>query len=170
MLSPKTVSESASGKIVSTVLPLARNSSTCAESCMPHSIGCLVRPPNGESTSTRLVSDGQVRVFVNSPVSPSMYRAVTQAVRLAPLGGTRGDRVHQGDSAGTIEHHWLARAGIDSSDENGRWTGQLSLGSREEAVIARQFDRTHHRRMPRPVRALPLPSGAACRPHPKQRR
>ena len=40
-------------KVVSTLLPRARSSSTCAASCMPHSCGCRDLPPNGDSTSTR---------------------------------------------------------------------------------------------------------------------
>lgn len=39
-----------SGKIVSTLLPRTRSSSTCAASCMPQSSGCRDLPSNGDST------------------------------------------------------------------------------------------------------------------------
>ena len=35
------------------LLPPALSSSTCAVSCISHARGCIVRPPNGDNTSTR---------------------------------------------------------------------------------------------------------------------
>src|SRR6185312_8581971 len=46
-------SELLSGKIVSTLLPRARSSSTWVARSMPHSSGIRDLPPNGDSTSTR---------------------------------------------------------------------------------------------------------------------
>jgi hypothetical protein len=52
-LTPNALRELLSGKMVSTLLPRARSSSTCAARWMPQSSGARDLPPSGDSTSTR---------------------------------------------------------------------------------------------------------------------
>ena len=109
-------SELLSGKIVSTLLPRARSSSTCVARCMPQFTGVSDLPPNGDSTNTR-ASGCQIGILGVGSVAAVDVSAAADPVGDA-TGTTGGDGVNQVDPAVAVEHDRFTGMGIDRRDEH----------------------------------------------------
>src|SRR4051794_41797758 len=75
--------------MVSTLLPRARSSSTCAARCMPHSSGARDLPPSGDSTSTRPYPAARSAFSLDRREPPSVdpLSPVPYGYTLGMLGG-----------------------------------------------------------------------------------
>lgn len=109
-MTPKRSSTSLSGSPVTTWLRWARSPSTWVARCRPHSTGGRDRPPNGESTSTPVVTGGEVGVVGVRPVPAVDVVAVTDAVGEA-TGAARRDGIRQVDATVAVEERRLTGLG-----------------------------------------------------------